>query len=104
MSDAKMNYNEMLKAARPIAIKIAQEIGAEANSGKFPPAAHAGLIASLVLQNIMTSLAIDLFKPGSPEGQAFLDSACASVAKDMAERWQGDDLKFWFDNKHGQEQ
>ena len=104
MSDVKMNYNEMLKAARPIAIEIAQDIEVEANSGKFPPPAYAGLIASLVLQNIMTSLAVDLFKPGSPEGQVFLESACASVSKDMCDRWQGDDLKFWFDNKHGQEQ
>ena len=102
--DAKLNYNDMLKAARPIATKMAQEIGQLANSGEFQPAAYAGLISSLVLQNIITSLAVDLFKPGSAEGAEFIKSSYASVMQDALVRWNEEDLKFWFDNKHGKAQ
>lgn len=89
-----MNVKEMELKARPIAIRMSQEIADIANlesEGDRVP--FCGVIAGMVLQNIIGSLALVQFKAGGPEGENFIRDSYRAVLRDALDRWQKLDLK-----------
>jgi hypothetical protein len=86
-------FEEILNDCRPVATQMAIEIGEMANRMEGHAGTYAGLTASLVFQNILISLAMNRFTPGSPEGQAWIVQMYHQAIKDAAERWQQPDLK-----------
>jgi hypothetical protein len=86
--------------ARPGAIRFAKEIGAFANKKWEKGAAMAGLVASLTFQNILTSIMVSIYPPGSKEGEEELRKVYEGALKDAVIRWHEPDLKHWFAQKH----
>jgi hypothetical protein len=88
------DYEELLEDARRISTKLVQEIATHAN-GKYPdgPKVFAGLAATLVLQTMLTTFALDQFKPGAPEGDEWFQRMYHEALKDALERWKQPDLK-----------
>lgn len=87
--------------ARPASIRFAKEIAAFANK-KFEGKAGAmgSLIAALTLQNIVTSLLVEVYMPGSEDGQRYLEKMYDELKRDALTRWHQDDLKHHFAGKH----
>lgn len=89
-----MNDEQMHQDARPIATRMSQEIANEAN--KRPPeeiAAFAGLVSSLVVQNLVVSIIMAQHAPGSEGGRNMLNIFYHQMLKDAHERWSKPDLK-----------
>lgn len=79
---------------RQFSTKIAQDIASEANKDPvYGGQQAAGVIGCLVLQNILCSLAMAQFKPGSKEGHDFLAELYQGALTDAKERWNRPDLK-----------
>jgi hypothetical protein len=85
--------------ARPAAIRFAKEIGELANKKWKNGSQMAGMIAHLVLQNIVMSIAVTLHDPGSKEGMDFINDMYDGCKRDAAERWNAPDLKHHFKHK-----
>lgn len=86
--------------ARPMAIRFSKEIGAAANKKWANGAAMAGLVGSITLQNILTSIVVEMFPPGSKEGEEALRKFYEGAIQDAVIRWHEPDLKHWFAHKH----
>lgn len=86
---------------RPTAAKFAQQIAEFANNHECGNAtAVAGLCASLVIQTIITTIALNNYEPGSREGETFLSRQYHAALQDAIERWKQPDLKTNFTKKH----
>lgn len=92
--DSQQLYDKMLPEARKQSTAMAQQIADSANarepgeSGMF-----FGLTASLVFQIAATTLAVNQFRPGSPEGAAFIDTLFHEALRDAQGRWLKADIK-----------
>lgn len=83
-----------MKLAVPIATDFATKIVNISNNQKgFEPGPLAGLISSLVFQNIVTSIAMKMYKAGSKEGELFIQQMYGSAVMDAITRWNRQDLK-----------
>lgn len=79
--------------ARPAAIRFAKEIGAIANKKWKNGAQMAGVIASITLQNILVSIVVQMYEPGTEEGEKFLSDTFDACKMDAVKRWHEPDLK-----------
>ncbi len=91
--DVPAMMKQLHDEARPIVTRMTQEIGAAAET-KSPHQVRpfAGLTASLVLQNIIISLAANATKPGSPEGAQAITNYYQQALRDALIRWHEPDL------------
>lgn len=86
---------------RPIATRMAQDIAELANSHPIENAGCiAGLLSSLVIQTITTTMAINLHEPGSREGEAMIIETYEAAKQDALARWHKKDLKIHFATKN----
>ena len=87
---------QLTKEAHPIAIRTTQDlIEIAKKKGDLQPA-FAGMLCSLVLQNLIISITVDQFEPGSSEGEQFIEMLYANAILDAKIRWHQDDLKKHF--------
>lgn len=85
-------FERLLKDARAVATPMAQKIADLSN--QYENAGQmCGLIASLVFQNIVLSIAWKLHRPGSAEGHAFIETMYKNALQDTHDRWNRTDLK-----------
>jgi hypothetical protein len=102
MTDMEKLVERLQVDARPIAIKMAQDIAKLANKRpKEEVVMFGGLVASLVLQNLLTTLAVAMYPPGSKEGEAWLNAMYHECLRDALGRWQKSDLKKHFTKDTG---
>lgn len=90
---------QLVIEARPPAIRFAKEIGKFANKWKNG-GQMACMIAALALQNIVVSVMVELFPPGSKEGEDYIRKFYEGTLQDAMERWHAADLKYHFDQRH----
>lgn len=94
-----MDIRMVLTEARLYSSRVAQQVADEANK-KAPDerGAFFGTAATMITQTCLTSIALQMgYKPGSPEGEAFLKSIYENALKDALERWRKADLKERFE-------
>ncbi len=83
---------DMEVKARPIAIRLAQEVATISNVSSDGPA-FGVLVAELILQNIIIGLVAQNDTPGSTTGEAVITSIYEEIKQTAIKRWHKPDLK-----------
>ena len=96
-----LSNDQVLELCKPEAIKANKALAEFSNnlSGTqgVPPAHAYGLSCALVFQNGITLLAVEQFRPGSPEGWAFVEKMYGEALRDAKDRLAKQDLKTHFE-------
>lgn len=95
-----MSSDEIHAHAKPFATKLAVMIAEFSNEHQDSGTIMAGLVSSLVFQNILTSIAVEHHEPGSKDGIEFFNSMYHKALEDALVRWQKSDLKREFSRRN----
>lgn len=95
----KSTYEELLTEACNISTDVCKKYADRANAkGADNAAEFFGLVGSLTFQTCITTLAVELFKPGSEDGKVWISRMYHEALRDALERWVQPDLRV-FDKK-----